>query len=38
MSPSCVNTGSPGTVLAIRKITTVASNTMTAEDARRENA
>ena len=35
MSPSCVSTGSPGTVLAIRKMTSVASSTM-ATTARRE--
>jgi hypothetical protein len=36
MSPSAVSTGSPGTVLAIRKMTRVASSTMATETARRE--
>ena len=36
MSPSCVSTGSPGTVLAIRKMTRVASSTMATETTRRE--
>ena len=36
MSPSCVSTGSPGTVLAIRKITSVASSTIATATTRRE--
>ena len=36
MSPSCASTGSPGTVFAIRKITSVASSAMTTVIASRE--
>ena len=36
MSPSAAIAGSPGTVLAIRKITSVANNTITTAVTRRE--
>jgi hypothetical protein len=35
-SPSCVSTGSPGTVLAIKKMISVASSTIAAAITRRE--
>ena len=35
-SPSCASTGSPGTVLAIRKMTSVASNAITTASASRD--